>query len=79
MHQFTMRECEQVMIPITMSILAIFVHWWAAHVIGIVVVGVGWSIPSGNTGVAPVAMAIFTFRFGTSMGVFIRSLSMSGP
>jgi len=62
---------------VTVSILAIFAHWWAAHIFGIVTAGSGLSIPIGNTGVVLVATAIFSLSFGTSMGAVFRSLSMS--
>ena len=42
---------------VMMSILAVFAHWWAGHVFGIVVTGSGLSIPTGNTGVVLVATA----------------------
>jgi hypothetical protein len=48
---------------VMMSILAVFAHWWAADVFGIVVTGNGLSIPTGNTGVVLVATAVFSLSF----------------
>jgi hypothetical protein len=62
---------------VMMSILAVFAHWWAADVFGIVVTGSGLFISTENTGVVLVAMAIFSLSFGTSMGALFRSFSMS--
>ena len=62
---------------IMMSLLELTTGWWAAHVYGIAFAGQIQGAPTGLTGVAPVAIALFGLSLGTCIGAFFRSSSMS--
>ena len=62
---------------VLMSLLELATGWWATHVYGIAVVGQIQSVPTGLTGVAPVAIALFALSFGVCIGASFRSSSMS--
>jgi len=57
-----------------MSMLALFVQWWATHVVASNFSGGGLNqqYPFMITGVAPVALTIFSLSFGAFVGVAVR-------
>jgi hypothetical protein len=57
-----------------MSILALFVQWWATHIIASTFSGGGLiqQIPFMISGVAPIALTIFSLSFGAYVGVAVR-------
>lgn len=63
---------------VLMSLLELATSWWATHVYGIALSGRIQSVPTGLTGMTPVAIALFAVSFGTCLGAFLRSSSMSG-
>jgi ABC-type transport system involved in multi-copper enzyme maturation permease subunit len=60
-----------------MTVLILVVQWWVSHVYGTVFLGAIRLAPTGITGVAPIAIAIFALSFCVSIGALLRTASTS--